>query len=45
MLLQDFLEALEGIAGQPATVDVVGRTVAGLMAATLQAEHDSAPPS
>ncbi len=43
-LLQDFLEALEGIAQSPGEVGEVGKTVAGLMSSTLAAEHNKPPP-
>lgn len=44
-LLQDFLDDLEGIAQSPGEVGIVGQTVAGLMAVTLQAERNKRPPS
>ena len=43
-LLQDFLENLEGIAQSPGEVGEVGKTVAGLMSATLNAAHNKPPP-
>lgn len=43
-LLNDFLEALEGIAQSPGEVGEVGKTVAGLMSSTLAAEHNKPPP-
>ena len=43
-LLQDFLESIEGISQSPGEVGEVGKTVAGLMSATLKAEHGGHPP-
>lgn len=43
-LLQDFLEALEGIAQSPGQVGEVGKTVAALMSSTLAASHNKPPP-
>ena len=45
MLLQDFLDALEGIAKTPGEVGVVGQTVAGVMNSTLKADHNTRPPT
>lgn len=40
----DFIDALEGIAASPQGVGVVGKTIAGLMSATLEADRDTHPP-
>lgn len=45
LLLQDFLESLEGIAQSPGAVGTVGKTVAGVMDTILKAEHITPPSS
>lgn len=45
LLLQDFLEVLEGIARSPSAVGTVGKNVAGVMDAILKAEHSTRPPA